>query len=199
MNIETTSIIFGISAGAVQLVGYVVYNWRASGKINTGSWSMWALAGLLDFASYFALTKGDWVVNILPAVCGVAALGTFIYALLKGRHDWPDRLDQTLIGVDIGITAVWYYSNEVVANLLYQLTNIFSFTPMYRGLLAGREVEKLAPWLIWTAAYILLTVSATLRLDRWEELVYPISHAITHLIVVGIVCKLSWTQKPVLS
>ncbi len=183
MDIVTISIALGFAAGAIQLVGYWVYNKGANGKINTGSWSMWALAGVIDFASYFALT-GDWVINILPAVCAVAAIGTFCLAIARKRFSCPDKTDWAFVGVDGVITVVWYFTNAVVANLLYQVSAVLSFLPMYRGQLAGREVEKPLPWIIWTVAYTLLTAAVILRLERWEELVYPVSHAVVHLGVV---------------
>ena len=183
MDIVRLSIALGFAAGAVQLVGYLVYNRGAGEKINTGSWSIWALAGMVDFVSYFALT-GDWVVNILPAVCAVAAISTFGYAVVRKRFSCPDKTDWMFVGVDGVITVVWYFTNAVLANLLYQASAVLSFIPMYRGQLSGREIEKPLPWLIWTLAYSLLTASVSLRLERWEELAYPLSHVAVHMVVV---------------
>ncbi|MDP2816497.1 MAG: hypothetical protein Q8O19_07445, partial [Rectinemataceae bacterium] len=82
MDIVMVSTVLGFMAGAVQLIGYWVYNKGAGEKINTGSWSIWAIAGIVDLVSYFVMT-GDWVKNILPAVCAVAAVGTFGYAIAR--------------------------------------------------------------------------------------------------------------------
>ncbi|MFA6445980.1 MAG: hypothetical protein WCW14_01890 [Candidatus Paceibacterota bacterium] len=182
MDIKTISIVLGFAAGAMQLVGYVVYNKGAGDKINTGSWSIWAIAGVVDLVSYFALT-GDWVVNILPAVCAVAAIGTFWYAVVRKRFSWPDKIDWAFVGADGAITVIWVFTNAVVANLLYQVSAVLSFIPMYRGLLSGKEKEKPLPWIIWTVAYSLLTASVLLRLERWEELAFPVSHVAVHLVV----------------
>ncbi len=187
MDIITVSIILGFAAGAMQLLGYWVYDRSAGEKINTGSWSIWALAGVVDLASYFALTGGDWVVNILPAVCALAAVGTFCYAIVLKRFSWPDKVDWGFMGVDGVITVAWVFTSAVLANLLFQVSSVLSFVPMYRGLLSGREKEKPLPWLIWTVAYSLLSVAVFLRLERWEELVYPLSHIATHFAVVLIV------------
>ena len=186
MDIVTISIVLGFTAGATQLYGYWVYNRVAGDKINTGSWSMWALAGLIDLASYFAVT-GDWVVNILPAVCAIAAIATFCYAIARKRFSWPDKVDWMFVGVDGAITVVWIFTNAILANLLYQVNTILSFIPMCRGLLSGREKEKALPWLIWALAYSILTWSVLLRFHRWEELAYPLSHVAIHIVVAMIV------------
>lgn len=182
MDTVTASIVLGFAAGAVQLYGYWVYNSRVGEKINTGSWSIWALAGIVDLMSYLAVT-GDWVVNILPAVCAMAAIGTFIYAIVRKQFSWPDRVDWLFVGADGVITVVWVFTNAVFANLLYQVSAVSSFVPMWRGQLAGVEKEKPLPWLIWTLAYTLLTASVSLRQERWEEFAYPVSHVATHLVV----------------
>ncbi|MFA5942102.1 MAG: hypothetical protein WC798_00300 [Candidatus Paceibacterota bacterium] len=180
MGITEISVVLGFAAGAVQLVGYFIYNRGAGEKINTGSWSIWALGGIVDLASYSVLT-GDWVKNILPAACAVAAISTFCYAIVKKRFSWPDKTDWAFVGADGAVTVIWAFTNVVIASLLYQVSTVLSFLPMFRGQLAGREVERPLPWLIWTLAYSLLLVSVLLRLKRWEELAYPTSHLAVHL------------------
>lgn len=182
MDIMTISIVLSFMAGAMQLVGYWVYNRGAGEKINTGSWSIWALTGIVDLVSYSVVTS-DWVVNILPAVCALAAIGTFGYAIALKRFSWPDRLDWMFVAMDGVITVVWVFTNAVFANLLYQVSAILSFIPMYRGQIRGTEKEKPLPWLIWTLAYTLLTVSVFLRLERWENLAYPLTHVAVCFIV----------------
>ena len=186
MGIEQISVTFGIAAGVTQLIGYWVYGKGANGKINTGSWSIWALGGIIDLVSFFAIT-GDWVVNILPAVCALGSIGTFCYAIKRRRFSWPDKVDCMFVGVDGMITVVWFFTNAVLANLLYQVSTILSFVPMWRGLIAEREKEEPLPWLIWMFAYSLLTVSVSLRLKRWEELAYPLRYGVLCFIVVLIV------------
>lgn len=182
MDIVTISVVLGFAAGATQLAGYWVYNRGAGGKVNTGSWVIWAVGGIVDLASFFALT-GDWVINILPAVCAAAAVSTFGYAYARKRFSWPDPVDWLFVGADAAITVVWYFTNVVVANLLYQASAVASFVPMCRGLLSDKEREKPLAWLIWTLAYGLLTASVFLRLERWEELVYPVGNVVTHIAV----------------
>ena len=185
MDVVRLSIALGFAAGAVQLAGYWVYNRGANGRINTGSWSIWALAGIIDLASYFALT-GDWVVNILPAVCAVAAIGTFCLAVARKRFSFPDKTDLTFVGIDGIVTVIWYFTNAVTANLLYQVSTILSFIPMYRGQRSGRENEEPLPWVIWTFAYSLLAIAVSLRLHRWEELAYPLTQVAVHAVVAVI-------------
>lgn len=189
MDMVTVSVIFGLAAGVTQLVGYLIYNWTANGKINTGSWSIWALGGGIDLVSYYAITDGDWVVNALPAACAAGAVLTFLHALARKRFEKPDVTDWVFVGLDGAITIVWTYTNAVTANLLYQASNISSFIPLVRGLLAGNEKEEPLPWMVWTLAYSLLSVSVILRYEIWEELAYPISHAIIHAVVYLIIVE----------
>jgi len=178
------SVALGIMAGVVQLLGYWLYHKKAGGKVNTGSWLIWALGGSVDLASYFVLSGGDWIINILPIVCTLAALSTFVFCLVQRRFGWPDKTDWLFVGVDGVVTVVWYFTNAVTANLLYQVSTVLSFIPMYRGQLSGREKEEPLPWLVWALAYTLLIASVSLRSGRWEELMYPITHVIVHLLVV---------------
>jgi hypothetical protein len=54
---------------------------------------------------------------------------------------------------------------------------------MCHGMISGKEKEHPLPWFIWTTAYIIFTVSVSIRLQRWEELVYPLSNALPCLVV----------------
>ncbi len=173
----------------MQLFGYWWYNTRSKQKINTGSWAIWGLGGVVDLVSYFALTH-DWVVNILPAVCAFAAVATFGYAVVKKRFSPLERLDYLFLSADAGITVTWFFTNVVVANLLFQVSTVISFVPMIHGLIQKTDQEQPEPWLIWASAYTLLTFSVLLRLERWEDLVYPVSHVITHLIVAFVALQM---------
>ncbi|HHT9130553.1 MAG TPA: hypothetical protein ACFYEC_06790 [Candidatus Brocadiaceae bacterium] len=113
-------------------------------------------------------------------------MSTFCYAFVQKRFGRPDRIDWVFVGVDGVITVVWYFTNAVVANLLYQASTVLSFIPMYRGQLFGREKEEPLSWVIWTFAYSFLAISVSLRLHRWEELVYPVTHVTVHAIVAVI-------------
>lgn len=187
--IEQLSIFFGILAGAIQLWGYWIYNRRMGPQINIGSWAIWAIGGVIDLVSFIAITDGDWVVNILPAICAAAAVVTFGYAFVRRRFGWPDRVESGFIGLDVIITGIWYLTNAVVANVLYQLSNAASFYPLVRKLRTGEEKEDPLPWAIWTCAYALLFVSVALRLKHGVEMAYPLSHFATHLIVFWIAKK----------
>jgi hypothetical protein len=182
--IAELSEVLGITAGVVQLVGYWVYNTRAGKHLNVGSWLIWAIGGLIDLASYAALTHGDFAKDFLPAVCALAAIVTFGYSIYKKRFGWPDKEDFKFLLGDGAITIVWYFTTTVIANLLYQASAIVSFGPLLRDILSknGKKEDPLA-WAIWTIAYGLLAVSVVLRLNKWEEMAYPVTHFGLHLAV----------------
>ncbi len=176
------SVVLGILAGVIQLIGYGIYAKRM-GEVNTGSWLIWAIGGGIDLVSYIAVTDGDWVVNFLPAVCAFAAVAVFVYGLAMKKFKMPDRTEWVFVGADSVITVIWFYTNAFLANLLYQVSNVASFYPMVRKMRSGTEKEDSLPWLVWTVAYATLTVAVLLRLHRWEELAYPVSHVAAHAYV----------------
>lgn len=185
MDIEQTSIALGISAGVVQLFGYWLYVRTMSDKVNAASWIIWTLGAFVDLASYIAIT-GDWVVNILPAACAFACVLTCLYMVAKRKFGGLDLEGWTFLIVDGGITFLWYTEklSAVVANVAYQGSTVASFYPLIKGQLNGKDdKEHWSPWFIWTIAYGLLTASVVLRLKGIEELFYPVSHVVLHLIV----------------
>jgi hypothetical protein len=186
-------VVLGVTAGIVQFIGYWIYNKRMGQRINVGSWGIWLVGGTIDLVSYLFVSDGDWVVNVLPAVCALAAIVTFGHALTRKRFGWPDKLEWTFLSLDGLITVLWLMTNALVANVLYQISNVASFVPLTRKLLSGKEQEDSLPWLIWTCAYSLLLMSVLLRLDNWVELAYPASHVAIHL-VVFLVAK--WKEGP---
>jgi hypothetical protein len=174
----------------MQLFGYWVYVATAE-KPNTGSWAIWTFSAIVDFASYAVMTQ-DWVKNILPAACALACIVTFVYCLFRGKFTKLDRTEWVFFGLDSSITVTWAFTSATVANLLFQASTVISFIPIIRGLQMGKDREHYLPWLIWTVAYFLFLISVTLRLQDWTELAYPVSHVITHFVVLMIALEQHW-------
>jgi hypothetical protein len=177
------SVLLGFAAGATHLIAYWVYIRTSSEKINTGSWTLWVLGGIVELSSYFFLTH-DATKNILPIACAMGAVVTYGYAHVRKQFEPLTSEDKFFIGIDVGITLFWFLSSSALAaNLLYVGSSILSFIPMLLGLARNKEQEQPLPWLIWSIAYLLFTVSVAMRLNRPEELVYPISCLVLHISV----------------
>lgn len=179
-------------AAVLILVAFLLYN-RGGGHINTGTWVILAIGDSLDFGSYFDMTGQDLLKNVVPFFFAVGSVLTFSYAFWKRRFTFPDKIDITVILLDLAIMVAWFRMESVTsteANLAYQATTILAFIPMYRGLMRGSEKETVAPWALWTLAYVLFILTHSLSNGPWEEGVYPIVGLITHAIVMGFALQL---------
>lgn len=191
MDLMVLSVTFGVMAGVIQLVGYAVYVRLSNGHANTGTWLIWTLSAGVDLVSYDFITNSDLSKNILPAACATACVMTFTFLLVKGRFAKPDKTDCGMITADSAISIVWWLDvvTGITANLLLQATTLASALPMIRGLITGKEQERLLPWMLWTSAYIIHTGAVLLSLKHWSELVYPIVNVIMHGTVLVVAYK----------
>ncbi len=180
------SLIISILAGTLQLLGYFTYNRMAlSGKIvpNTASWLIWAMGGVLTTASYI-FVSGDWVKNVLPIVCSMSAILIYIFCLVKGRFQKIDSFEWIVITLDICITIYWYLSKEpFITNVLYVLSAFPSFIPIIRYVWRNPLSENAVPWMLWSFAYFLMTMTVIMRYEKWQDLFYPVALFFLHVIV----------------
>ena len=194
MTAESLFVALGVSAGVIQLIGYGLYLVLNRSSTNTGSWLIWALSAFFDLFSYEYITGGDIIKNILPAVCALACVLTFLILLYRRQFGSPDRVDWYLVVADGAISALWWLSllDGLTANLLLQATTLTAVIPMARGLLAGVDREHLLPWQLWFTAYVLHTLSVTTRLNHWSELAYPLTTACSCLIIITIEVRMKF-------
>jgi hypothetical protein len=195
-TIDLIPIIVGIISGVLQIAGYTVYNLKVkSGRIdpNASSWAIWTFGSILNLVSYAQIAQ-DWVKEILPACCAASCVVTFLLALKWGKFSKPPKSDWMILLLDIVIIAVWYTLSATEANLLYQVSTIFSFIPLIRGLMNGDKEDPI-PWGIWTVAYALLTVAVCMRWEKWQDVVYPLNCLILHFIVQYLAEKQPSPQK----
>lgn len=182
----TISLITSILAGILQLAGYLVYNKKVlSGKIipNTASWFIWAMGGVLTTVSYI-FVSGDWVKDILPVICSLSVIFIFIFCLVKGHFKKIDSFEWVVIVLDISITIYWYVSKEpFITNVLYILSAFPSFIPIIRYVWKNPLSENATPWMLWSVAYFLMTITVIIRYEKWQDLFYPVVLFFLHIIV----------------
>lgn len=185
-NFLIFTIILGVVAGFIQIVGYLYYIKKINisrVQPNVASWGIWSFGSVLESTSYIFITS-DWVKNLLPAVCTISAIILFFYCLKYKHFFWPTLFEWLLVFIDsIAILIWWWYSSAVYANLFLVLTAFISFIPIIIHVWSDPMVEDAFPWFIWTVAYSVLAVVVIMRWEKWEDLVYPVVFAILHVII----------------
>lgn len=180
-------IILAVLSGVLQFGGYWFYVHKVLEKNilpNTASWSIWAVGALLEASSYFFATEGDWLKNILPIVCSISAIIIFVICLFRGKFKRPDRFDLSIIVFDFFTIILWIStSSAVYANLFLVFTAVISFIPILRHVWRNPWAENATPWWLWTIAYAFLGIVVVLDYKKWEDLAYPITYFVLHIIV----------------
>lgn len=182
-----------IAAGLLVLLAFVVYNLRSE-KISTGTWIILAFGDSLDLASYFEMTD-DWWRSIVPATFAFGSLVTFVVGFLRKRFAWPDPFDCFIVVLDFVIIGGWAwletnglmpaldshkFAPAAVANIALQATALIALVPMWRAHVRGREREQPVPWILWSLAFMVFSISTALNFATYEELVYPVVGLLTH-------------------
>jgi len=190
MNIEVASGILAWLAVTLQLAGHTIYVrsvLRSSMQPNTASWLIWAYGGVLEAASYIAMS-GDWVKWLLPIACNFACVVTFALLLGKGRFAWLSSWEWICLGIDMmGLIVWWHWRSATWAHLVMQIGVPISFVPIFLSVWRNPANEHPLPWVIWSAAYFLGTVTVVLRWQEWPEVVFSLNNLICHALI-GVLC-----------
>ena len=168
----------------MHIVAFLFYNKqmiRGESTPNTATWTIWVFLGTLNASSYF-FTSEDFVKSILPVVSTIGCIGTYIYVIIKGKFSRLDWTDSFVLGLGMVASALWYYyKSATIANMIIQVAVLISFIPTWRGVIKNPKIERVFPWFLWSAAYI---VNIVIVLLRWksqpQDLVYPINCLILH-------------------
>jgi signal transduction histidine kinase len=206
---------FGLLAGFLQLVGYLLYVRDEEIEPNPVTWLMFAYGTML-------LTLLEWdrqasgAELALPLVCSSMAIyvaGRCWWRAYRKdpsrywpREWWPeDWRDRASFQADLALTALYlaaamltyskWISEEareitvVVFLVGANLTTLTAFFPLIRSVVENPSHERTTPWAVWATAYTLLGVTTyATRGEIWSELMlYPMLNAVLH----GIVAVLS--------
>ena len=199
---------FGLLAGFLQLVGYLLYIRDEEIDPNPATWLMFAYGT-------FLLTFLEWdreasaAELALPLVCSSMALFVAGRCWWRARRadpsrywprdwwpdDWRDRAsfqaDLGLTGLYLGAAALSYSrwideDARAIAVVVFligaNLTTVTAFFPLLRGVVADPSCERSAPWAVWASAYALLGVTTyAIQGELWSELMlYPVLNAVLH-------------------
>lgn len=182
-----------ILAAVLQALGYLLYARLFLKKVirpNAASSLMFAYGTFL----LVLLEYGDgaaWPVLALPATCAMLSIGIAILCLRKGATEAVDGVEKTAFSADVWLTVLWtaiafgygdispFSAGFLLAG---NVTTLTAFFPVLRSTWRTPERERPEPWLVWTAAYSVLTV-VTLLADQGRHpalLAYPLLSVVLH-------------------
>lgn len=186
MPITTFSIFLGVFASVLQILGYFEYSKRVFDKRihpNIASWGIWAFAAILESSSYILLSR-DWVKNLLPFVCAMSAVIFFLLAFSRKHFSKPSFFELFIVAIDVIILIIWFVSKSaLLANILFIISAVVSFVPIILHSFKKPEDENAYPWIIWSVAYLLMGATVFLRWSKWEDLIYPFTFFVLHVII----------------
>ena len=205
---------FGILAGVLQLIGYILYIGDENIDPNPVTWFMFAYGtGLLTVMEWDK--DATFAELILPLVCSILAIYVSVRCWLKARkidphrwwpEDWwpEDKGEQWSFISDIVLTiayiGAWALATFALITteskewavfaflFLSNLSTFPAFYPILRTTYENPEREAALPWMVWSAAYVVLGfVTYAAQGEFWHILMfYPASNAVLHALV-GIV------------
>ncbi len=186
MPLIPISIFLGVFASILQILGYIEYGRQVfSNRIrpNIASWGIWAFSAILESTSYIFLSE-DWVKNLLPFSCALSAILFFLIAFKKGHFSKPSKFELYIVGLDFLILIVWFLTKSpLLANVLFVVSAIISFIPIFKNCFIKPEDENALPWLIWAIAYLVMSITVLLRWSKWEDFIYPFTFFILHVLI----------------
>ena len=162
--------LFGTAALIVHLIAYSIYArevFHERIRPNISSWLMWLFGGVVELATYNAISGSSWSTNALPFGCvlgigaitfviGIAQIRNYI-ARTKYSYHAATRIDYALVSFDMAAAVYWLLGGSAVwANIFAVSTSFISFIPIIRTTYRDPAGEHHLPWILWSIAYGLM-------------------------------------------
>jgi hypothetical protein len=175
-----------VAASLTLLAGYWFYNKKIAKsdiRPNATTWGLWAAASFPVVLVYFDLT-GDWVKNLLPLTCAIAAIGTFVHMMIRGSFQKPNRIELEIAALDVAVILYWVACDDpFITSIFLEIDIWITFIPILQTTWNHPETEDPKPWIIWTVAYTLFTIVVLLRWEQWWDLILPVNYVVQHGLV----------------
>ena len=173
----------GVIAGVLDVVGYASYVRgvaRSATIPNTASWCLWLLLSLLNLVSFVAVA-GTWERSALPAMGSLACAVAFLLLARRGTLQRLTAHEWWIASIALGSLLVWWLTRSAVAGNVTLLVAVsLSFVPTYLGIMEGRTREHPFPWILWTLAYVFLTLAVRIGHGAVGEYLYPVLGIVLH-------------------
>ena len=205
---DNLALFIGTFAGLFQIGGYYLYIRNEGIDPNPVTWFMFSYGTALLTALEW--DKGaEYSVLILPIACSLLSIIVSARCWIKARqvtpniwwpHDWwpENNWEKSAFIADalvtIGYVGTWYLASyEIVAIdakqtailaflVLSNISSFFAFYPLLHTTHSNPDRENHYPWLVWTIAYILLSVATWLTSGTFFTILmlYPLSNILLH-------------------
>ena len=176
-------LILGIMAALVAAAGYIPYInaiFKKETKPNRASWFIWAVLGIITFASYYAAGARTTVWYTLP-------LGTLTVSALSlkyGTGGWHRFDSACILAAGAGL-ALWLISgNPLVALSMMVLIDFFAYLPTIRKARIDPSSENKPAWELFALSGVL----NFLAIDQWtiEVAAYPLAMMALNIFVYAL-------------
>jgi hypothetical protein len=205
--VATTDVI-AVLAGCTQAAAYAYYvalALRGTTWPHPMSWLMFAYGTSL-VVLIEAQAGAGWRELMLPVICAACSTGVALLAWrMNGstaaltKYDWwTFRADMVLT---IGYVAVWILTQSgklspdtlAAANVVFLLavnaTTLTSFLPLFLATFRDPSNEHPGPWVLWSAAYLMLLVATAMSAAGPAGallLIYPAINFVLHTNVAAL-------------
>jgi uncharacterized protein len=186
----------------LQLIGYLVYVryfLKDAIRPNAVSWIMFAYG--TAFIVFLEWRSGAvWNVLVLPVVCSAMSLLVAAMCIRSRLGEPTNALERGAFAADLALTVGYLgLRSTSLAGPLFNagfiiasnLTAVTAFLPILWSTWKEPDNEKIAPWVFWSMAYGVLTISTLLSvgISAPTLLIYPILSLVIHgamvVIIVG--------------
>lgn len=197
---EIPIVSLGLIAGALQVLGYVVYirkSLRRELEPNSAAWLMFAYGTALLTALELDLGASIHLL-LLPTICATLSVYVAYICWRRGTLGWPeDSADRFAFIADIMLTiaylgAWWLSASGSISDewrgiavvgflVLSNLTTLTAFSPLLRDAYLNPHRERSGAWVIWTLAYATLGIATFSEYGLISALMlYPFLNTLLH-------------------
>lgn len=167
-----------LTASALFLIAFVMYNKGMLAGKNNPAIVAWALFSFITLVSGFTYLKmsGSWVLTVVVFTdCVVCVMTTLVALFRRNRNLTIDPVDRWAFGIGLAAILVWQLSSATYANWTVQIAYSVAFVPNYRNVWGNPRNEPTVPWVIWTVAFVLnIVVIAADPAATSAQLVTPV-------------------------
>lgn len=188
---------FGVVAALLQIAGYLIYirNFRRKSiRPNAASFYMFAYGTALVFLIEWRHGATPEML-LLPGACAVMSIGIAIMCMRRGATEPVDGVEWATFGIDLALTlgyvaSLFAVGHSAMFDLIFLLglsaTSLSAFFPLLRSTYKFPQRERPGPWIVWTAAYALLTAATAIGggLEKPALLIYPVLNFGLHCALV---------------